>query len=136
MTDLSTLTDAVVLTLLALFVFLSGCAPKPRTWQGLFTSEGIGFSDRDRETIRDFYSRYEFPPELSNPAVLDHAPGKRIERSAVLPPGPGGAPLPADLESRLSELPPGYVRFRSGSDVVLMDSRTREVLDVIHDVLP
>jgi hypothetical protein len=135
-TELRTFTDAGILTLLAIFVLLGGCVPRPRPWEGLFTRSGVHFSEGDRELIRQFYSTYEFPPELSDPEVLATDPETRIEISAALPPGPSGTPLPAGLESRLSSLPPGYVRFRSGDDVVLMDTRTREVLDVIYDVLP
>lgn len=135
MTELRTITEAGILTLLAIFVLLSSCTPRSRPLQGQFTTSEIHFSDRDRELIREFYSRYEFPPELSDPELLSPDPAKRIEISAVLPPEPGGTPLPLDLESRLSRLPAGYIRFRIGDDVILMDLRTREVRDVIHDVL-
>lgn len=135
-TELRTLTDAGILTLIAILLLLGACTPKTRPLQGLFNPVGVRFSDRDRELIRRFYSKHEFPPELSDPEILARDLEKRIEISAVLPPGPSGTPLPVDLESHLSQLPPGYVRFRSGADVVLMDSRTREVLDVIHGVLP
>jgi hypothetical protein len=135
-TEVRTFTDAGILTLLAMFVLLSGCTQRSRNWQGLFTSSGVQFSNRDRELIHEFYKQYEFPPELADPEILARDPERRIEISAALPPGPGGSPLPVDLESRLSRLPRGYIRFRVGADVVLMDSRTREVLDVIYDVLP
>jgi hypothetical protein len=135
-TELRIFTEAGILTLLAIFLFLGSCAPRPRPWEGLFTRNGIHFSDQDRQIIRRFYSRYKVPPELPDPEVLARDPAKRIENSAALPPEPGGAPLPVDLESRLSRLTPGYVRFRVGNDAVLMDSRTREVLDVIPGVFP
>jgi len=43
-------------------------------------------------------------------------------------------PLPYDLDRRLSRLPSSYVRVRIGQDIVLMDGRTRVVLDVIYGV--
>lgn len=135
-TALRTFTDNGIPILLAIFLLLGGCIPEPRSVQELFDSDGVRFSERDRETILQFYSTYEFPPELSDPELLSPDPEKRIETAAVLPPDPGGTPLPADLESQLSSLPPGYIRFRVGEDVILMDSRTREVLDVIPGVLP
>ena len=92
------------------------------------------FSRKDRGLIREYFSRYYFNPALQKPSILGH-PAKRIERSMTLPPDWGEIPLPVALSEKLSPLPPGYVRFLLGSDVVLMDRRTREVLDVVEDVL-
>jgi len=51
-----------------------------------------------------------------------------------LPPGLQGRGLPHALESSLSHLPGGYVRRKVGKDIVLMDSRTRTVFDIIFDI--
>ena len=57
-----------------------------------------------------------------------------LAKRDVLPPGLQGRALPADLEAQLTPLPDAYVRVRIGGDVVLLDRKTRIVLDVIYDV--
>ncbi len=47
-----------------------------------------------------------------------------------------GKRLPADLEQLLSELPEGYQRLMMGRDLVLMESETRTVVDVMRHALP
>lgn len=52
----------------------------------------------------------------------------------TLPPGLAWRELPPELERRLSRLPDGYIRVIVGSDIVLMDRRTRVVLDILYDI--
>ena len=93
----------------------------------------IRFSDRDRVLIRDYYRR-QLPPGLAKKSRLPPGLRKQLYRHGELPPGLQGRALPAELERRLSRLPEGYVRIRVGTDVVLMDRRTRVVLDIIRDL--
>jgi hypothetical protein len=51
-----------------------------------------------------------------------------------LPPGLRGRELPGDRESRLSKLPPGYVRVIIGTDIVLENTKIRVVVDIVKDI--
>lgn len=129
------------LIVLILSMGLGGCAGIPQNTSGhvvLANDEGyidISFSDRDRRLIHDYYG---------NPAKRKQAPPGLAKRGGNLPPGlakrdtlpPGlqGRGLPNDLESRLSRLPDGYVRLKIGTDIVLMNSKTHVVFDIIHGV--
>jgi hypothetical protein len=42
--------------------------------------------------------------------------------------------LPYELDQRLSRLPPEYVRVVIGTDVVIMHTRTRVVVDLLEDI--
>lgn len=118
----------------------------------------VVFSDNDRRHIRDYYharyekrhresrryeekhSRKKMPPGLTKREKLP--PG--LEKREQLPPGlakrdrvPAGVhgrPLPSELERRLSRLPAGVSRVRVGAEIVLINDRTRVVLDVIKDI--
>ncbi len=69
---------------------------------------------------------------MADPAILAPSLQVRLQATAKVPPGLAGEPLPVDLEKKLSPLPAGYERFRAGSAVILMDIRTREVLDQVQ----
>jgi hypothetical protein len=42
--------------------------------------------------------------------------------------------LPYELEQRLTRLPAEYVRVVVGTDVVIMNVRTRVVVDILEDI--
>lgn len=135
------------------------------------------FGDRQREVVRDYYSRREHEQEeharyrprdgrddwhgrghgrddrYGGDDREDHARGRRgmppglatrdrlppglerqIRRNGTLPPGLRMRPLPRALEARLPPPPENCVRVIVGTDIVLMNERTRAVLDVIRDV--
>lgn len=142
----------VSLLLTAVFLVISGCHGRPvvRGEGSVVIHDGstrvaVVFSDVDRRHIHDYYqSRYQerhrhdrrkthtkrLPPGLAKREQLPPGLAKR-ER---LPPGLSGERLPHALERRLSPLPTGVLRLRIGAGVVLMDERTRVVLDVIQDI--
>lgn len=64
------------------------------------------------------------PPGLQN----------QIVKHGELPPGLQGRSLPSDLEKQLTPLPKGFVRLKVGGDVVLMNEKTRIVVDVIFGI--
>ncbi len=105
---------------------------------GHATSIVVRFSDHDRRLMQDYYrgkggGKYKkTPPGL---AKRDQLPPGLAKRD-TLPPGLQGRNLPGDLESRLAPLPAPYVRVIVGGDIVLMDGRTRVVVDLISDVVP
>lgn len=62
---------------------------------------------------------------------------KQLDRNGQLPPGLQKRlePLPIDLDSRLPRLPDYWERVIVERDVVLIDSRTNRILDIIEDVV-
>lgn len=123
--------------LLVVFLALavSGCATHAATSGRVVikderTTVDIRFSDHDRMLIEDYYkkNRRGLPPGLAKRNGLPPGLAKRDS----LPPGLQYSPLPAELEARLTPLPSTYVRVRVGKDIVLMDGKTRVILDVIY----
>ena len=97
----------------------------------------IGFSDYDRRQIYQYYNsgnRKKLPPGLAKKKQLPPGLQKQVRERGKLPPGLERQRLPPDLERNLATLPDGYLRFRVGTDIVLMDGRTRVILDVIKDL--
>ncbi len=68
----------------------------------------------------------------------NHADHKAATSSArvvighVLPAGTKSESLSRELEQKLSPLPSSHVRLRVGQDVVLVDSKTRVIVDVLY----
>ncbi len=94
----------------------------------------VVFSDRDRTLIQDYYRRRHLPPGLAKRSSLPPGLQKQVQRRGQLPPGLQGERLPDELEVKLVALPEGYVRVRVGADVVLMNTRTRVIVDVVKDI--
>lgn len=99
----------------------------------------IVFSSRDRDIIRDYFrNRYSnLPPGLAKRGgKLPPGLQKQLDRNGTLPPGLQKRlePFPADLELRLPPLPTIYRRGSIGSDVVILDTRTQRIMDVIYDI--
>ncbi len=134
-----------VAALIALnLAWLTGCQTIPNTTSGavdVVTDEGrmrILFSDDERHMIhhyfREQYQHKKMPPGLAKKDTLPPGLQKQIVRNGTLPPGLEGRHLPYDLERRLRHLPDEFVRVIVGTDVVLMNRRTRVIFDVIQDV--
>ena len=90
---------------------------------------GQKFSAADDAVVRGYFATK--PPAWSS---LPPGIAKNYARGKPLPPGIAKKALPADL---LASLPPrpGYEYAGLGRDVVLIDTATRVVVDVIKDVL-
>lgn len=117
---------------------LCGCATHAMTSGRVVLQDGnkqvlVTISERDRALIAEYYGkkRKGLPPGLAK-RQGGLPPG--LAKRDTLPPGLRGDPLPAELERQLTRLPSGYVRVRIGYDVVLLDGRTRVVLDVVYGV--
>lgn len=130
-------------------MWLSGCAVEPGRTSGRVVLEdenvrvAVIFSEQDRKRIHDYYharhkdknkNRKPLPPGLAKREQLPPGLQKQIKKNGSLPPGLEGRRLPQELERELSPLPKGYVRLEVGVDVVLMDSNTRIVVDVVKDL--
>ena len=132
----------------ALSVLIAGCVTtpvgSPTVDSGAVVVEtedfraAIVFGDSDRRKIRHYYkSKYKtktMPPGLAKKSELPPGLRNHIKKYGQLPPGLERRGLPTDLERTLSPLPVGYVRLRVGGDVMLMNEKTRYVLDMIFDV--
>ena len=105
-----------------------------RTQRPLIATVEVVFSERDRTLIHEYYRRRHLPPGLAKRSSLPPGLQKQVQRRGQLPPGLRGKGLPDELEVKLSRLPKGYVRLRVGVDFVLMNTRTRVIVDVIKDM--
>jgi len=121
-------------------LMLSGCAAYTATSGQVVikddeTSIDVRIGDRDRTLIRDYYKSAKhkngLPPGLAK-RNGNLPPG--LAKRDKLPPGLQGDPLPHDLERQLTRLPASYVRIRVGQDIVLMDGKTRVMVDVVYGV--
>ena len=120
-------------------LMLGGCASYVATSGRVVIRDDTGgtvdvrINEHDRELIRDYYATNSnrLPPGLAKRGG-NLPPG--LAKRDRLPPGLQGEPLPRDLERRLSPIPSAYVLVRIGQDIVLMNRRTRVVLDVIYGI--
>lgn len=86
--------------------------------------------------IREAHSSGQgLPPGLANREQLPPGLQKHIARNGTLPPGLAKRELPPDLLSRLPRRPHGQGYRVVGDDVVLIDTATRVILDVMKEVL-
>lgn len=129
----------LVIGLMALgAAWVSGCALDAATSGRVVVSNGrtsvdVHFSDRDRAIIQQYYAKHrpkKTPPGQAKRESLP--PG--LDKRDRLPPGLQARGLPGDLVSRLSPVPAGYVRLVVGTDVILMNSNTRVMVDIIRGV--
>lgn len=75
------------------------------------------------------------PAGLAKKETLPPGLQKHLERNGTLPPGLQKRILPADLEAKLSRTEQGQERVVVDSDVVLIESATGKVLDVLRNVI-
>jgi hypothetical protein len=121
---------------------LAGCETAPYGTSGKVVvrdknaTVAVVFSNRDREIISDYYGgrKKKLPPGLAKKKRLPPGLEKQVQRNGELPPGLQRQTLPPDLERSLSKLPEGYVRIIVGTDIVLQNTRTRVVVDIIKDI--
>lgn len=96
----------------------------------------VVFSDLDRRLIHDYYApRYRsLPPGLAKKDRLPPGHAWRARPHQRISDDARWRYLPYELEQRLSRLPAEYVRVVVGTDVAIMNVRTRVVVDVLEDV--
>ena len=123
---------------------LIACATTPTVDSGSIEvktddiSARVAFHEKDREKIKSYYSHKDKPKSMPpGLAKKDNPPPglqKHIVKHGELPPGLQGRSLPYELEKTLTPLPKGFVRLKVGGDVVLMNEKTRIVVDVIWGI--
>jgi hypothetical protein len=127
---------------LALTALVAGCAALTATSgrvviQDQNTQVAVSFSSRDRALIDEYYGKKEKKKKKNLPPGLAKRKGglpPGLAKRDTLPPGLRRDPLPDELEVQRTTLPSGYIRARVGQDIVLLDGRTRVVIDVIYEV--
>jgi len=123
-----------IITIIFSVILLSGCLT---TSGNIAVGDGnarvaVSFSNQDRRFINDYYhsKRKRLPPGLAKKGKLPPGLAKR----QVLPRGLSGRGLPSDLLRRLSPIPRDYIRLRVGTDIVIMNRKTRVIFDVISGI--
>ncbi len=143
------------LIFLAVFVVPAGAQKLPTAKE----ISGIVFKEVEKRAIEEFFGKKAekaardggdkkskkakkgkgrgkgLPPGLAKRDSLPPGLQKRLEKHGTLPPGLAKRDIPAGLESKLPELPPGLERIIAGDDVVLLEKATGKILDVIEGVL-
>ncbi|MDZ7584595.1 MAG: hypothetical protein U0938_07160 [Thiobacillus sp.] len=130
----------VVLLAVALAPALIGCETSPRYGEVAVRdphySAMVMFTDLDRRLIGDYYApRYQkFPPGQARKGRLPPGHAWRARPNQPIHEDAQWRYLPYALDQRLSRLPPEYVRVIIGTDVAIMNTRTRVVVDVLEDI--
>lgn len=130
----------VVLLAAAVMPVLVGCETGPRYGEVAVRdphySVRVVFTDHDRRLINDFYApRYRsLPPGLAKKDRLPPGHAWRARPNHPIHEDARWRYLPYELDQRLSRLPPEYVRVIIGTDVVIMNVRTRVVVDLLEDI--
>lgn len=75
------------------------------------------------------------PPGLAKKDQLPPGLQKQLKKNGTLPPGLARNELPLSLQNKLYPPQKGTKRILVGRDVVLIDTKTDLILDIIHDVV-
>jgi hypothetical protein len=143
---------------LTVFVAVTGTAAAQSSGSGMTaadkTVEAI-FTALEKRLIREYYGErhrrgdYDdggrpgkkgkknkgMPPGLAKKKDLPPGLERQLERNGKLPPGLEKRRLPGDLEHRLPRRDRRYERVIVDNDVVLIETATNIVLDILVDVL-
>jgi hypothetical protein len=95
------------------------------------TERAILFSGGDRQTIDQFFRRHAShgtdngtKPRREPLLIRERLPGSVATR-----------PLPYALDRELPPLPSGYARLIVGRDVLLVERRSRTIVDIMREVV-
>ncbi|OFV99892.1 MAG: hypothetical protein A3F68_03420 [Acidobacteria bacterium RIFCSPLOWO2_12_FULL_54_10] len=98
------------------------------------------FATQEVTLIRNWFqtNRSNLPPGLAKRETLPPGLQKQLEKNGALPPGLQKKiqPFPPELERQLSQVPTGYKRVVIAGNVILMDTKTSVIYDVIRAVIP
>lgn len=121
-------------------VALVGCETGPRYGEVAVRdphySVRVVFTDHDRRLIHDYYEpRYKkLPPGQVKKGRLPPGHAWRVRPNQPIHEDAQLRYPPYALDQRLSRLPPEYVRVIIGTDLVIMNTRTRVAVDILEDV--
>lgn len=95
--------------------------------------------DRDAHArvIREHRGTGALPPGLAKRRALPPGLRQQLIENHALPPGlrPYFVEVPAPWVARLPPVPPHYHRYFVGDDLIVVDTRTNQIVAVVHDVL-
>lgn len=94
----------------------------------------VSFSDGELQAIHAFYRDSE-PRRGGGRQGLPPGIAKNLERGKALPPGLQTATLPASLETNLPPAPDGYERVIVDAKILLVETATRLIADVIASAI-
>ena len=95
------------------------------------TERAIIFSGGDRQAIDQFFRRH-VTQGVANGGKARKEPLLIRDR---LPEGVATRPLPSALDRGLPPLPSGYARLIVGRDVLLVERRSRTIVDIMREVV-
>lgn len=96
----------------------------------------LGISAADAQIIREYYrSRQAARTRGRGNAGLPPGIAKNLARGKPLPPGIARQVMPAELSARLRPLPNGYQYMVVAGKILLIETATRVIHDVLTDVL-
>ena len=92
-------------------------------------TSAAAFTSTERDAIVSYFQAHPTTPQRLPPGIA-----KQVARGKPLPPGIAKRTLPQDLDAALPARS-GYERVVVGADVLLVDTATQLVADVLHSVL-
>ena len=134
----------IFISVIFAFSFLTGCQTYPAYGGIVLQDENVRvkveFGEKDRRLIRQHYAgkhkKYKkhkkTPPGLAKKKKLPPGLQKQLVKKGKLPPGLQGRGLSHDLVRQLAPLPRGYVHMKVGGDVIILNEKTRVVVDVVY----
>ncbi len=109
------------------------------------------FSEAERAIIEEFYTskktkpdgkkhshgkgKKDLPPGLAKKDRLPPGLEKQLQKNGKLPPGLARNELPFSLQNKLYPPRVGTKRYMIGRDIVLIDTKTDIILDIMRDVV-
>lgn len=94
--------------------------------------------DRDAHVriVREYARGGSLPPGLAKRESLPPGLRKQLRERRALPPGLQKhlVPVPAPLATRLPPIPPYYQRHFAADDLIVVDTRTNQVVAIIRDI--
>jgi len=97
---------------------------------------GSAFSARELDTIKSYYQDVQSRDgKRGGRSSLPPGIAKNLTRGKALPPGLATQPLPATLEASLPPAPDGYERIVVDAKILLVETATRLIADVIADAI-
>jgi hypothetical protein len=93
--------------------------------------------DDHRRVVREYYSRESLPPGLAKKESLPPGLQKQLKEKGTLPPGlqKHMVAVPPALGTRLPPLPPYYIRYFVGRDLIVVDTKSNLLVSIIKEIL-
>ena len=97
----------------------------------------IRFSNHEVETIRAYYREHGAPAHGGGKKAKGLPPGiaKNLQRGKTLPPGIARQALPGALLGKLPPAPDGYERIVLAGKILLVETATQVIHDVLSEVI-